>query len=184
VSISNTCPLPKDLAACRKPGDFEHTGNFWNIHVLAEKLPEAVRSISDQGFYLEDVMGLDTKEGFEVVYHFDHFTDPGRITLRVLVSHEEPEIPSIAGIYQGAEWHERETQDFYGVVFTDNPNPAALLLPDDMELRPLVKEEKARMSVYELFPNYDVVDCRPEFLKEDDRAEPEADAAQAEESGA
>lgn len=78
------------------------------------------------------------------VYHFDRMTSPGRLAIRVLVDHAAPVLPSIADIYQGAEWHERETADFYGIAFTGNPNPAPLLLPEGMQGYPLLKDAAAR----------------------------------------
>ena len=176
----STCPLPGNLAACRTAADFEHTGCHWYAHVEPAKLLDAVKVMDSKGFFLEDLLGLDTKEGIEIVYHFDHFHTPGRVTVRVLVRHDTPELPSIAAVYPGAEWHERETADFFGVVFTDIPNPMPLLLDDAHDgPPPLLKAEKNRVSIYSLFPNYDIVDCRPEFLKEDEAAAA-ADGAESE----
>ena len=178
------CPLAKELTSCRNPGDFEHTGSHWAVHVEPSKLLDAVQSLDEQGFFLEDVLGLDATEGIEVIYHFDHFTTPGRVTVRTLVGHENPELPSIAAIYPGAEWHERETADFYGVAFADIPNDMPLLLDDAHEgPPPLLKSGKDRVSIYALFPNYDIADCRPEFLKEEGEAPAEAsEKAEGEES--
>ncbi|MCK5912353.1 MAG: NADH-quinone oxidoreductase subunit C, partial [Desulfuromusa sp.] len=52
------------------------------------------------------------------------------------------EIPTISDIYQGANWHERETRDFHGVVFVDHPYLHPLILAEeDVDLKPLLKAE-------------------------------------------
>jgi len=52
-------------------------------------------------------------------------------------------LPSICDIYQGANWHERETRDLYGVNFDGHPNLKPLLLSDeDQDFHPLLKEEE------------------------------------------
>ncbi len=126
-------------------------GSAHSAFLAADELTKAAKALYDAGYHLEDVSGLDTAEGFVAVYHFDHFTSPGRVTLRVLAPHDAPVFPSIAPIFQGAEWHERETADFYGFDFPGNPNLVPLLLPDDMaEVNPLRKDEAARAPLHVL----------------------------------
>lgn len=162
-----TSPLPQTFAPCCKDTGSGCSGSAWSVHLNPDKLIEAVQSLDAKGFFLEDILALDFTEGLEVVYHFDHFTDPGRITLRVLVEREAATVPSIAAIYPGAEWHERETTDFHGVTFEGNPNPAPLLLdPEYQGQPPLLKNDKTRASIFALFPNYDIAECRPDFVKE------------------
>ncbi len=75
--------------------------------------------------------GVDTPRGFEILYHFsvDH---AGRaITLRVVISKEDPKIDSISKFFKAAEWIEREIHDLLGVHFTGHPNLQRLILPDD-----------------------------------------------------
>jgi NADH-quinone oxidoreductase subunit C len=43
-------------------------------------------------------------------------------------------------IYPGAEWHEREAQDFFGFIFIGHPDPTPLLLPEDADFHPLRKD--------------------------------------------
>lgn len=115
--------------------------------VRARDLVRAAKSLLRQGYFLEDLTGLDVAEGIQVLYHFDHMAAPGRVTLRVLVPREAAVVPSIVAVYSGAEWHERECMDFFPVEFAGNPNPSRLLLPADMEEKPLAKDEKARASL-------------------------------------
>jgi NADH-quinone oxidoreductase subunit C len=137
------------LAACtllylakEHPG---RTGSVWSAFLEPTELRAAAQELYAAGYHLEDICGLDALEGAVCVYHFDRFDAPGRVTLRVIAPHAEAEFPSIASIFQGAEWHERESADFYGFTFPGNPNPIPLLLPDDMaHVHPLRKDEAER----------------------------------------
>lgn len=143
------------LAAC----DFGTTGEKLCVLLEPAWIKAAARRFLKQGYFLEDVTALDMEEGLVVLYHFDHYDAPGRITVRVVVNRGAARLPSIADIYQGAEWHERECMDFYPLVFTGNPNPSRLLLPDDMEEKPLAKDEKSRRSMMGLMRFTEIVEC-------------------------
>jgi NADH-quinone oxidoreductase subunit C len=128
------------------------TGLAWSVFLSPSGLVAAVERLYRAEYCLEDITAIDAKEGYLTVYHFDRMDQPERVALRVLVPHEAPELPSIAGVFQGAEWHERETSDFYGIVFNGNPNPVPLLMPDDSSEHPLQKDEAARASLADLIP--------------------------------
>ncbi|MFD9332905.1 NADH-quinone oxidoreductase subunit C [Streptomyces sp. NPDC060028] len=63
-----------------------------------------------------------------------------RLLLRTTVPHSAPSLPSAVSIYAGAEWHERETFEMFGVVFSEHPNLVPLLLPENFEGHPLRKD--------------------------------------------
>jgi NADH-quinone oxidoreductase subunit C len=136
---------PFGLAAC----DNEATGTTWNLFLQHERLREAVASLDKAGYFLEDITGMDGKEGFEVIYHFSRYDKPFRVTLRTLAVHEDPVVPSISDIIPGADWHERECYDFFGIQFTGHPNLIPLLLPDNFGFHPLIKDEKKRASLFD-----------------------------------
>ncbi len=145
--------------ACVGECEFRKSGEVLTIFLEEEDLIQVVKTLRKNDYFIEDVTGLDVAEGFLVLYHFDHFRDPGRISLRVLLLRENPVIPSIASIYHGAEWHERETSDFYGIIFEGNPNPAPLLLPDDGTPPPLIKTDEKRAGLYKVKPFHEFVHC-------------------------
>lgn len=134
-----------------------------SLFLAAGAILPAVRRLDEAGYHLEDLSGLDCAEGILVNYHFDHYERPNRTVLRALVPHEDGRLPSIAFIYGGAEWHERELNDFFGVAFDGNPNPAPLLLPPEEELRPLRKAPESRRAVRELIEPGSVVFRAPGF---------------------
>lgn len=82
------------------------------------------------------------EDSFEVVYDFNHFQELCRVALRVRVPRSLPQLPTISDIYPGANWHEREAHDFFGLVFTGHPDLSPLLLPEDADFHPLRKDYK------------------------------------------
>ena len=82
-------------------------------------------------------------DDLEVVYDFNQYNIFCRITVRVRVPRNKAELPTISAIYPGADWHERETHDFFGIKFIGHPNLIPLLLPEDSDFHPLLKDFKA-----------------------------------------
>ena len=102
--------------------------------------------------YLEPDPKKAPKAGFdphvEVVYHLSSFAHPGRrFTLKVVlprwkdgVAGQLPEVPSVSGLWATADWHERETFDLCGVMFTGHTDLRRILLAEDWEGYPLRKD--------------------------------------------
>lgn len=161
MSSPSQSGLESDLSgiqAWRKTaGDYETTGYSAAFFLDAEHLRPAVKLLFDKGYFLEDIAGVDVEEGIMLVYHFDRYDAARRVALRLIVPHGLKRAPSISAIFTGAEWHERECFDFFGVEFEGHPALKPLLLPDDMEIHPLVKE-KGRKSLHGLLPLSQMVD--------------------------
>jgi len=103
-------------------------------------------------YHLEDVSGLVTTDGAVSTYHFSHFDTGDRVTILAVAPLDKPSFPSIAAVYQGAEWHERETRDFFGFQYEGNPNFIPLLLAETMpDVHPLLKEEGQRAPLSTIF---------------------------------
>ena len=77
---------------------------------------------------------------FEVVYHLLSLRHNQRFVLKVQVPETDPRVPTVTGVWPTANWHERETYDFYGIVFDGHPDLTRILLPDDWEGWPLRKD--------------------------------------------
>ncbi len=75
-----------------------------------------------------------------VTYLLNSMQQSSRLRIKVYVSIDKPEIPTVTGIYASANWMERETYDFYGVQFVGQPNLRRILNMDEMEEFPLRKE--------------------------------------------
>lgn len=76
----------------------------------------------------------------EVVYDYLHFAVSLRVAVRARVPRDHPEIPTISPVFSGANWHERETHDFFGIRFAGHPNLTPFLLPEDATFHPLRKD--------------------------------------------
>ncbi len=137
--------------------DYVKTGFYAGIFIEKSRLMDIAALLFENGYFLEDVSGVDVQEGILVVYHFDRYDRSERLTVRVLTSHDAPSVPSIVSVFSGADWHERECFDFFGVVFENHPNLKPLLLPDDLGVHPLLKE-KNRQSLYAVLPFDQLVD--------------------------
>ena len=81
-----------------------------------------------------------TDREFAIVYHLQSMSNNFRMRLKAYVSLENPEIDSIVDIYAGANWMERETFDFYGILFKGHPNLIRILNEDSMDYHPMRKE--------------------------------------------
>ena len=145
---------------CVAKQDKSSTGHAWSVFLAPNQLVRAAEKLMEAEYSLEDILALDFEEGFLVLYHFNRWLIDERVTLRVLVSKDNPTVPSIAGVFQGAEWHERETRDFHGVVFEGNPNLVPLLMPvESADVFPLLKSAKTRKSIKELLSLGEIVSC-------------------------
>jgi NADH-quinone oxidoreductase subunit C len=151
---SNNPPVIAGLQTWgRAAADYDKTGITGSYFVDADGLRPSVSHLKEIGYFLEDISGVDVREGIMLVYHFDCYDRAGRIAVRLIVPHERKVAPSIISIFSGANWHERECLDFFGVKFEGNPDMKPLLLPEDMDIHPLLKEEQSqRKSIYILLP--------------------------------
>ena len=77
---------------------------------------------------------------FEVVYHLLSIVHNARFVLKVELTEAHARVPTVCGVWPTANWHERETFDFYGIVFDGHPDLTRILLPDDWEGWPLRKD--------------------------------------------
>ena len=140
------------------------TGPFWAGFLAPGQVVKACKELYQAEYPLEDVLALDVEEGFLVLYHFNRWTVDERVTLRVLLNKDNPGVPSIASIFDGAEWHERETRDFHGITFEGNPNLVPLLMAaEDVDFHPLVKKAKARKSIKDILSLGEVISCNKEM---------------------
>jgi NADH:ubiquinone oxidoreductase subunit C len=90
--------------------------------------------------------------GYRVCAHVVALAPVRRLLLRTTVPHESPVLASAVGVYAGADWHERETHEMFGVRFDGHPGLAPLLLPDTFEGHPLRKDFVLAARVAKAWP--------------------------------
>ncbi len=74
------------------------------------------------------------------VYHLLSMTHNRRIRLEVVCPDEDPHVPSVVSVYPTNDWHERETYDFFGIVFDGHPALTRIEMPDDWPGHPQRKD--------------------------------------------
>jgi NADH-quinone oxidoreductase subunit C len=75
------------------------------------------------------------------VYHLLSITHGSRrLRLEVTAPDDDPHVPSVVAVYPGADWHERETWDMFGIVFDGHPALTRILMPDDWPGHPQRKD--------------------------------------------
>lgn len=75
-----------------------------------------------------------------VVYHLFSMSQRHTITLKVEIPRQDGTLPTVCDIWRTADWHEREAYDLYGMRFENHPDHRRILLPDDWEGYPLLKD--------------------------------------------
>jgi NADH-quinone oxidoreductase subunit C len=117
------------------------TGVDWPVPKTPPKAPpKAADAEGETGESQPAAVVAPVVDEMEVVYDFNHYSELCRVTLRVRIPRDEPRVPSISALYPGANWHERETHEFFGIVFEGHPNLEPLLLPEDADFHPLRKD--------------------------------------------
>jgi NADH-quinone oxidoreductase subunit C len=121
--------------------DYRRRGYHIEVLLSAGEVRRFAGIMRDSRFYLVFVSAIHLAPAVEIVYQFASHTDPSRIVGRALVA-DDGSIPTISDIFAGANWHERETGEMFGVDFSGHPYPEPLLLPEDAKgLHPLLKSE-------------------------------------------
>jgi NADH-quinone oxidoreductase subunit C len=93
--------------------------------------------------YLLDLSGVDnfgTDPRFEVVYELYSLTKGEWLRLKVHVSEDNLEIPSVCSVWPTADWHEREAYDMFGLRFSGHPDLRRILMWDGYPFHPLRKD--------------------------------------------
>jgi NADH-quinone oxidoreductase subunit C len=97
------------------------------------------------GEKVKDDKELVTIKGgtLSVYYHLESTSLKHKLTLKVSTNREKPEVVTVTEVWKGADWHEREAYDMYGIIFLNHPDLRRILMPYDWEFGyPLRKDYK------------------------------------------
>ncbi len=116
--------------------------------VHRERLLEVMRLLRDDpGLRFEMCMGVsgvhhpgETDRELHAVYPLLSITHNRRIRVEVTCPDADPHIPSVVSVYPTNDWHERETWDFFGIVFDGHPSLTRIEMPDDWPGHPQRKD--------------------------------------------
>lgn len=121
--------------------DYRQQGYHLDVRLQAGQLRAFAGLLRGREFYLAFLSAVHVSPAIAIVYQFACYDRPCRVVARCPVS-ADGALPSIADLFDGANWHERETRDMFGVVFTGHPCLEPLLLPEEAaDLKPLLKKE-------------------------------------------
>jgi NADH-quinone oxidoreductase subunit C len=126
----------------------DELSDMLNVYADRRSNVEIVKYLFDdpvfQFQFLTDICGVhypDRKgEELEVVYHLHSFVNNHRLRIKFALPIEDPTIRTLTDLYAGANWMERETFDFFGIIFEGHPNLKRILNVDEMEAFPMRKE--------------------------------------------
>jgi NADH-quinone oxidoreductase subunit C len=144
-ALSPQPPLPNPLPHLTIPFqgvDYAAKGFHADATVSPDQIVAVVAQLDKEGLALDTITGVDwmAQGQMEIVYDFFHAAKPLRVVVRTRVPRDNPELPSIRSVFPGADWHERETHDFFGIRFLGHPNLTPFLLPEDATYHPLRKD--------------------------------------------
>jgi NADH-quinone oxidoreductase subunit C len=116
----------------------------WTVEIDKTEIAAAATLLKSEGFhYLVDLSGVDNfgeEPRFEVVYEFGSMENDQYLRLKVRASLDDPTVPTVSGVYQTADWHEREAFDMYGIKFSGHPDLRRILMWDGYPYHPLRKD--------------------------------------------
>ena len=174
-----TAPQPGPVSTWLSSQGFEHAllaPDHLGVEVIgveAPFLPVIAAALKASGFdYLQCQGGYDEGPGGRLVsfYHLvklaglaDQSTasqhlpgdvKPEEVRLKVFLARDgDLTIPSLYGLFRGADWQERETFDMYGIRFEGHPHPKRLLMPEDWKGYPM-RKDYVQPDFYEMHDAY------------------------------
>lgn len=118
------------------------------LHIRREHLVEVAQHLRDDAAlrfeFCSGVSGVhypnETGRELHAVYHLLSITHNRRIRLEVSCPDSDPHIPSVVSVYPANDWHERETWDFFGIIFDGHPALTRIQMPDDWPGHPQRKD--------------------------------------------
>jgi len=120
-----------------------------SFEVQADSMNEVMRFLRDNAIlrfnFLTDLCGVhypdnDPERQFAMVYHMHNWIDNVRIRFKSFLNGDNPEIDSVTNLFLSANWQERETYDFFGIIFKGHPQLKRILNMDEMVSFPMRKE--------------------------------------------
>ena len=115
------------------------------LWVSPERVTEVVKFLKDapelEFSYLNSISAVDFIEYFEVVYHLTSFAHNHSAVIKVrLYGREDPTVPSVVDVWQGADFQEREIWDLMGIRFSGHYNLKRIMLWEGFQGHPLRKD--------------------------------------------
>jgi len=127
-------------------GELTGTGAAASLTVAADALVDVCRHLRDDPGLafdcLSNLSGVDypKREVIQVVYHLFSYRLRHAFVVKVDARRDDPRVPTLTGLWNSADWMEREVFDLLGVVFEGHPDLRRILMPEDWPGHPLRKD--------------------------------------------
>ena len=165
-ALETAAPTPGPVSTWLSAQGFDHTSlpaDHLGVEVLGVEpaaLPLLATALQASGFdYLQCQGGYDEGPGGNLVSFYNLVKlaplasrletgaslaadeRPAEVRLKVFLPRDGSlSVPSLYGLFRGADWQERETYDMFGIVYEGHPHPKRLLMPEDWKGFPLRKD--------------------------------------------
>jgi NADH-quinone oxidoreductase subunit C len=123
------------------------SGDMASVIVSSKSLFNVIEFLKDDpeaGYqFLTDLCGIHYPENelpLGIIYHLHNLRENRRIRIKTFVPLSKPEIATVTPLFSAANWMERETYDFYGIIFTGHPNLKRILNVEYLDFFPMRKE--------------------------------------------
>lgn len=118
------------------------------LHIRREHLRDVAQVLrDDSALRFEMCIGVsgvhwpgDAGRELHAVYPLLSITHNRRLKLEVSCPDADPHVPSLYSVYPSNDWHERETYDFFGIIFDGHPSLSRIQMPDDWSGHPQRKD--------------------------------------------
>ncbi|HRP02462.1 MAG TPA: NADH-quinone oxidoreductase subunit C [Candidatus Kapabacteria bacterium] len=118
---------------------YEHRNQLSLVNVPKEMIVELLTLLRDSEAtkldQLVDITAIDWLKKrplrFEVVYFLYSISNKWRLRVKVALHERKPNLDSVYGVFESANWYERETYDMYGVIFNNHPDFRRFYMPED-----------------------------------------------------
>jgi NADH-quinone oxidoreductase subunit C len=123
-----------------------HESGMIGLEVRPEDLLAVAQFLRDDPAldfrYFSFMFGVDRGDHFQTVYVLDSLVTGVRLQISVKLDANDPKVDSVTGIWRGANWHERETYDMFGITFVGHPYHFRMFMEEDFEGFPMRKSYK------------------------------------------
>jgi NADH-quinone oxidoreductase subunit C len=110
------------------------------LRIGVDELRKKALEVKESGYtYFSFMTAVDNGSNLTLYYRLANLENNSEVWLVVENVPYGAEVPSLYDIFEGADWHERECYDLFGVKFSNHPNLKRILLPEDYEGHPLLK---------------------------------------------
>ena len=126
--------IKEHITSVLPSASFDETGEWLNVLIEPGGWMQLAKSLRFSKFsfdYLFCLTCIDWKTHLTMVYHLSSTIHRQTIVIKANLDRNEPVIETVCDIWRTAEFHERETFEFFGVKFHNHPDLRRLILTDD-----------------------------------------------------